>query len=359
MTQMNRMRMNFRGFSVGKGMQVNEVWCSLLVFSALAGVLDAPVLASEPLMDSVSTNSGEGEIALGALSFDLPAIESGRATLGSGAVASLPPQHDTSKHQPKDSDSVGSGEGSEDLNVGGDNTDPFPKPLRIPSSGMEPPTGMTKDAQVVQELPPPPPVPASHRLDAMFIGGSDSLVAIALGAAEGTRTPDGAKTFSYYGHTDPDADVWAVGTFAVQQGDLSPQETDQAHLAKLREQATHLQQQASAHNLPWDLETQLNGLDMVNQSPQAALGDDGFVGRLQQAYRMGMGASEAILWARIRTVLGADADRWNGSGIGYRVSGVGYQVSGIGYRVSGIGCRVSGIGCQVSGIGCEPSASSL
>jgi hypothetical protein len=27
-----------------------------------------------------------------------------------------------------------------------------------------------------------------------------------------------------------------------------------------------------------------------------------------------MGASEAILWARIRTVLGADADRWNGSG---------------------------------------------
>jgi hypothetical protein len=34
-------------------------------------------------------------------------------------------------------------------------------------------------------------------------GGSNSLVAIAIGTAEGTRTPIGSYTGAWWGHTDP------------------------------------------------------------------------------------------------------------------------------------------------------------
>ncbi|NJR66804.1 MAG: hypothetical protein HC772_18210 [Leptolyngbyaceae cyanobacterium CRU_2_3] len=49
-------------------------------------------------------------------------------------------------------------------------------------------------------------------LDHLFQGNSESLVARAVGSAEGTRTPEGDRNPAYYGHVDPGNKVWNLGT---------------------------------------------------------------------------------------------------------------------------------------------------
>ncbi|MEM9447819.1 MAG: hypothetical protein AAGA75_04720 [Cyanobacteria bacterium P01_E01_bin.6] len=187
-----------------------------------------------------------------------------------------------------------------------------PERLLIPSTGFSPPSSFSKNASVLQELPPPPPRPATEiALDALFHGGSDSLVAIAIGRAEGTRLPDGRKTFAYYGRTNTSTQAWRIGTFSSPEEATSPEEADQQYLNQLYQQATTLQQQAIEQDLQWNDETQLNAIDVAHQSTDAALGNGGFVRRLQQAHTMGMSDSEAILWARTRSFLDPDTEEWN------------------------------------------------
>ncbi|MGF1496454.1 MAG: hypothetical protein ACFB8W_06470 [Elainellaceae cyanobacterium] len=152
--------------------------------------------------------------------------------------------------------------------------------------------------------------------DWLFEGGTNSLVARAIGSAEGTRTPTGSKTRAFNGHVDPGNGVWNLGTFSYQHGAASPEEADQKQLARLRRQANQLQQRAIAHQVPWGLEEKLNALDLANQSPLAALGRGGYIVRLRQAHDQGMRGSEAILWARVHSYLDPDTNRWNAPGLG-------------------------------------------
>lgn len=71
----------------------------------------------------------------------------------------------------------------------------------------------------------------------MFEGDEHSLVAIAIGSAEGTRTPEGNKTSAYYGHIDPGNGVWNLGSFSYQHGAASPEAADQQQLKQLQAQA--------------------------------------------------------------------------------------------------------------------------
>ncbi|OLP18842.1 hypothetical protein BST81_07950, partial [Leptolyngbya sp. 'hensonii'] len=79
--------------------------------------------------------------------------------------------------------------------------------------------------------------PSVIDLDLLFQGGSFSLVAKAVGAAEGTRTPDGGRTWAYYGHRDPGNGVWNLGSFSYQHGADSPAEADVKQLRRLTGQA--------------------------------------------------------------------------------------------------------------------------
>ncbi len=164
---------------------------------------------------------------------------------------------------------------------------------------------------------PSPPLPPN--LEALFRGGVDSLVARAVGSAEGTRTPTGDKTSAYAGHTDPGNGVWNLGTFSYQHGASSPQEADQRQINRLRQQTYLIEQQAKDQGLILDLEATLNGIDLANQSPAAALNTGGYVERLKQAYDMGLTGSEAVLWARTRSFLDPDTQRWNAPGLGNTV----------------------------------------
>ncbi|MDX2214689.1 MAG: hypothetical protein SFY66_15470 [Oculatellaceae cyanobacterium bins.114] len=160
---------------------------------------------------------------------------------------------------------------------------------------------------------------AFSELDALFHGGNNSLVARAVGSAEGTRTPDGAKTRAYRGHVDPGNGVWNLGTFSYQHGAQSPEEADQRQLRRLRNQAMTLRQAAETKGLQLTLEEELNGIDLANQSPRAALSRGGYIDRLRQAHDMGLQGTDAVLWARTRSYLDPDSGRWNAPGLGNNV----------------------------------------
>ena len=150
----------------------------------------------------------------------------------------------------------------------------------------------------------------------IYEGGSDSLVARVIGSAEGTRTASGDHTKAYYGHTDPGNGVWNMGTFSYQHGARTPQEADKKQLRRLEKQGNKLTKQAEKADLNLSLGELLNGLDLANQAPRAALDRGGYVDRLAEARESGMKNSEAIVWARTYSYMNPDTQRWEAPGLG-------------------------------------------
>lgn len=158
--------------------------------------------------------------------------------------------------------------------------------------------------------------------DELFDGGSNSLVAKAVGSAEGTRTPDGGKTWAYYGHTDPGNGVWNMGSFSYQHGAGSPDEADRRQLDRLRGQYEVIEQSARSVGLRLGLEEQLNGIDLANQAPLAALERGGYIDRLREAYAQGLRGSEAVLQARTYSYINPRTNQWDAPGLGNNLNSI-------------------------------------
>ncbi|KAM3090345.1 hypothetical protein ACKFKG_29965 [Phormidesmis sp. 146-35] len=150
----------------------------------------------------------------------------------------------------------------------------------------------------------------------LFEGGSDSLVAKAVGSAEGTRTPDGGRTRAYYGHVDPGNGRWNQGSFSYQHGANSPEAADYQQLRRLQSQADLIRQKAGTNRLMLSLEAELNGIDLANQAPLAALDNGGYVDRLKQAYDRGFTGSDAVLQARVYSFINPRTNQWDAPGLG-------------------------------------------
>jgi hypothetical protein len=150
----------------------------------------------------------------------------------------------------------------------------------------------------------------------LFQGGSSSLVAKAVGSAEGTRRPDGGKNPAYRGHTDPGNGKWNLGSFSYQHGARSPEEADIKQLRRLQLQHEIIQTQAKKRGLTLGVEEQLNAIDLANQSPLAALEADGFIDRLSQAYQQGYRGADAILQARVYSYFNTRTNFWDAPGLG-------------------------------------------
>jgi len=158
--------------------------------------------------------------------------------------------------------------------------------------------------------------------DPIFEGGAESLVARTVGSAEGTRTAEGLRTPAYYGHKDPGNGVWNLGSFSYQHGAKSPEAADERQLARLQTQAATLQQKAAAKGLALTLEEHLNGIDLANQAPMAALDRGGYIDWLADAKKLGMTGAEAVLWARTRSFLNPDTQQWNAPGLGNNINSI-------------------------------------
>ena len=152
--------------------------------------------------------------------------------------------------------------------------------------------------------------------DWIFAGGSRSLVAHTVGSAEGTRRWDGNKTQAYYGHKDPGNGAWNLGTFSYQHQADTPEEADAKQIKRLKSQGFQLEDQAIRHGMRLSLVEKLNGLDLANQAPLAALGKGGYIERLAQAHRLQMQGEEAIAWARTRAYIDPNTKAWNAPGLG-------------------------------------------
>jgi hypothetical protein len=170
---------------------------------------------------------------------------------------------------------------------------------------------------------PPPPAASQPQttgigtsLDALFAGNSNSLVARAVGSAEGTRTPSGQRTSAYYGHVDPGNRAWNLGSFSYQHGAASPEEADARQLQRLQSQAQLLEAQAAQKGMQLTLEEKLNGIDLANQAPKAALDSGGYIDWLARARAQGMQGSAAVVWARTRSFIDPRTQRWNAPGLG-------------------------------------------
>lgn len=164
------------------------------------------------------------------------------------------------------------------------------------------------------------PEPAS--LLSIFEGGSESLVARTVGSAEGTRTATGERTPAFYGHVDPGNGVWNLGTFSYQHGAANPEEADVRQLRRLQGQSEIIRRKALDHGIELSLKETLNGIDLANQAPIAALGKGSYVDWLAQARQLGMTGDEAIVWARTRSFLDPDTQRWNAPGLGNNVNSI-------------------------------------
>ena len=194
-----------------------------------------------------------------------------------------------------------------------------PTPARSPVLNFDLP-GATATAKAATAPVPDPLAAATPSTDEhqakLFTGGSDSLVARTVGHAEGTRTADGSKTHAYYGHVDPGNGVWNVGSFSYQHGAKSPEEADVKQLQRLQQQADVIRQKADAHRLNLSLEEELNGIDLANQSPLAALDTPGYVEWLKKARDRGLTGSDAVLWARTQSYWNPRMNRWEAPGLG-------------------------------------------
>lgn len=151
---------------------------------------------------------------------------------------------------------------------------------------------------------------------AIFHGGPNSLVARAVGSAEGTRRPDGAKNPAYYGHRDPGNAKWNLGSFSYQHEARSPEDADSRQLRRLATQDKMLQQRAQSQGLNLTLQERLNGLDLANQAPLAALDRGGYIDRLKQSRDRGLRGNDAILQARVNSYREPDTNLWDAPGLG-------------------------------------------
>jgi hypothetical protein len=158
--------------------------------------------------------------------------------------------------------------------------------------------------------------PAADVSGDIFAGGQNSLVSIAVGSAEGTRRPDGGFNQAYAGHIDPGNGVWNQGSFSYQHYSTSPEDADARQLKRLKGQTEVLEQIAASYSMSMTLEEKMNGIDLANQAPAAAIDQGGYVDWLADAKQKGLKGADAILYARTNSYINPKTGRLNAPGLG-------------------------------------------
>lgn len=172
-----------------------------------------------------------------------------------------------------------------------------------------------------QEVEAQPAEVATHvttiTLEALTAGDADSLAMVAIGAAEGTRGPDGSKNPAYQGHTDPGNAAWNKGTCSWQATPVAtPEEGDARCLERVKQDFARLTEEAAAMGMKLSLEELVNGLDLANQAPLATKGEGSYLHRLKEARDKGLSGWEAISWARVWSYIDPATGTWNAPGLG-------------------------------------------
>lgn len=189
-----------------------------------------------------------------------------------------------------------------------------PETMTAPNVAPSPP----QEATIAESKSPGRAHAASQKH--IFEGGSESLVARTVGAAEGTRGADGSKTPNYYGHIDPGNGVWNRGTFSYQFGNqenLSPDEADRRQLAKIKRiHESILLPKAEKYGVaPLTIAEEINGIDLINQAPLTVTEEGGYIERLAEIKQKGLSGEAAILEARVLSFWNPAEGGWDAPGL--------------------------------------------
>ena len=149
---------------------------------------------------------------------------------------------------------------------------------------------------------------------------------VAIGIAEGTRTPSGGYTKAYYGHRDPSGDNWNRGTVSGGRGatrGMSPQQVDRVWMGTLTRTASAMAPRLQALGLMpntqgWN-RLMFNILDLRVQAPAALRDATGFLNKIPKLIQQGL-TVEAIAKARADSFYSPTTGRLDASGFGNNYS---------------------------------------
>lgn len=164
----------------------------------------------------------------------------------------------------------------------------------------------------------------------------DSPIFLGIGLAEGTRLPNGEYTIAGYYHIDPGNKAINIGTCSYQhlppsylyqlnnyrdkiQGskELKLYEiADDLCLESLNRYKTLLINKAQEKDLSLTKFQLANGIDLANQSPEAAFSVWGYLDRLKQSLNKGLDGVDAIIEARTWSYWDPNQNRWAAPGLG-------------------------------------------
>jgi len=132
------------------------------------------------------------------------------------------------------------------------------------------------------------------------LSSPDSRLSVAIGVAEGTRTPDGSHTPAYNGHADP-VKGYNRGTFSYQGKASSPAQADWQQLRELKSAQPAFEHACRKAGLdPSNRLLAGTFFDLYNQSPEAATGKGGLLDQLPSLAKKGI-TPENLAQARFQS----------------------------------------------------------
>ena len=155
---------------------------------------------------------------------------------------------------------------------------------------------------------------SSVRRVPIAINNRNHPIFVAIGIAEGTRTPSGGNTKAYYGHTDPGDGSFNRGTVSGGRNGGSPQQVDRQWMGTLTSVAAGLAPVLQRLGLRPDSQgwnrVMFNVLDLRVQAPGAVRD---FIEKLPQVMKQGL-TIEAIAKARADSFFNPQTGRLEASG---------------------------------------------
>ena len=167
------------------------------------------------------------------------------------------------------------------------------------------------------DTPPLPQVAAQTPVQMVGAAINNAMhpIFVAIGIAEGTRTPSGGYTSAYYGHRDPGSGAWNKGTVSGQNAP-NAQLVDRQWMARLSATSTRLapvlQRLGVAPGTQGYNRLLFNVLDLTVQAPAAA---QDFIQKIPQVVRQGA-SIEAIAKARADSFINPATGRLEAGGFG-------------------------------------------
>lgn len=150
-----------------------------------------------------------------------------------------------------------------------------------------------------------------EQAQALF-ASTDSVGAIAIGMAEGTRTLEGDKTSFWKSHLDPANQAVNQGTFSWQGSAISAEDADQQAIYHIQNTVIpSLLEHGAQQGIVFDPELLIQGVDLWIQSPAAGTE---FVTNLRKCHDANTQETDLILCARVQSYYDSRTGKLDASG---------------------------------------------